>query len=212
MKINLKSLFSKKKNGLIALSILSASVAICFSAHSSFEKVKKLNIAEIYQSVDFSPETNLSLSQGDIDFAMDVFAIDIPANVGKPTLNKEILDRGLTYGSGLGANKKVDVGPPAFTSWAILGSTLGHEVEVHCNQSFLFIWLSELFHMSGTVYAEREAYEYEIENSERFGLSIEEKNQIAYTKNFYYPLAVMSEKASRIDKLVATYLLSRKTK
>ena len=143
---------------------------------------------------------------------MDVFAIDIPANVGKPTLNKEILDRGLTYGSGLGANKKVDVGPPAFTSWAILGSTLGHEVEVHCNQSFLFIWLSELFHMSGTVYAEREAYEYEIENSERFGLSIEEKNQIAYTKNFYYPLAVMSEKASRIDKLVATYLLSRKTK
>jgi hypothetical protein len=82
---------------------------------------------------------------------------------------------------------KVFVGPTAFSSWGMLGSTLAHEVEVHCRQNFPLIVLKDQLGLDGTVEAEREAYEYEIQNAGRFGLDHRDQNLIAATVEYYYP-------------------------
>ncbi len=78
----------------------------------------------------------------------------------------------------------VSIGPAAFSSFAMLGSTLAHELEIHCQQNIYKIKLdSDLFdnHFEQEKIAERFAYQHEINNKERFGLSYQEIEFIKQT-------------------------------
>src|SRR5690606_19202846 len=105
-----------------------------------------------------------------IDLAIAMFGIEVPASAEWPVLDKKIEDRGLTTRGAFMDKAKVTIGPAAFTSWALLGSTLAHELEVHCQQNFLFIYLMDLVGLDGTGEAERQAYRHELTNAKRFSL------------------------------------------
>jgi hypothetical protein len=155
-------------------------------------------------------------SQEDLEIALALYSIDVPSYLGKPVFDPDLEDRGLTTGSTLHGPSSVFAGPAAFTSWAILGSTLGHEIEVHGRQNFLAIALQDDFFRlvanvsqsgfalasivrttdkpawnmcngCGTLQAEREAYGYEIANTGRFGLTHEEVRLIRQVMDTYYP-------------------------
>jgi hypothetical protein len=81
----------------------------------------------------------------------------------------------------------VYIGRDAFENWSVLGSTLGHEIEIHCQQSFFMIHLFDLFGFDGTGEAERQAYLYELANAERFGLGQYDQNLILSTMSYFYP-------------------------
>lgn len=162
------------------------------------------------------PKEAPTVSQDSIDAAVEAFSIDVPKTVLGPHLDMTLYDRGLTTGDSFDAEKSVAIGPAAFTSWGILGSTLGHEIEVHAKQSFLKIVLldkisrlklsSKRFFSKafagnhsvkdgvekeyvedGTWKAEREAYQYEMSEAERYGLSNREVKSIEHIVNTYYP-------------------------
>jgi hypothetical protein len=78
----------------------------------------------------------------------------------------------------------VVVYPMAFRSWSMLAVTLGHEIEAHCHQNFGY-FMGAVFMDAATssVFGfkeqansmfEAEAYKYESDNAERFGLSEDE--------------------------------------
>jgi hypothetical protein len=171
------------------------------------------------------PQSAPELNQESVELAMEIFAIRRPATVDGPSLNETLEDRGLTTGGLILPHKEVTVGPTAFTSWAILGSTLAHEIEVHVAQSFFRIvatdylinWsmsarrlagkvipvlkpsAKESFENDGTWKAEREAYMYEIRNAKRFGLTDEELNSIWRVMDYYYPVRKSRSDNSRLS-------------
>ena len=112
-----------------------------------------------------------SPSQSDLNQALEAFNIRIPKNVKGPFFSSKLEDRGLTIRKGVMSDAIVYVGADAFSSWALLGSTLAHEIEVHCRQNFLAIHFQNISGFDGTGYAEREAYGYELAHAERFGLT-----------------------------------------
>lgn len=126
--------------------------------------------------------------QESIDIALAMFNIQVPTNAKKPVYDPGIYDRGLTTLRGWSNKMEVSVGPAAFTSWSMLGSTLAHELEVHCQQNFALIRLKDLFGFEGTLHAEREAYSHELANAKRFRLDNQEFANIKATMDFYYPL------------------------
>lgn len=159
--------------------------------------------------------------QRDLDIAVALFTIRVGKHIVGPTFDAELEDRGLTVGATLPGPRTVSIGPAAFTSWAVLGSTLGHEIEVHGQQSFFsIVLLDELsrhfggFFRSwtalarpphaggehslsgvvttdfGTWKAERDAYQYELRQAGRFGLSGEEQDLIRSVMRTYYPDSV----------------------
>ena len=131
--------------------------------------------------------TKPEISQKNIDIALKVFNITIPNNTNHPVLDFSLKDRGITQKTGWLTPLEVYIGPEAFTSWGILGSTLAHELEVHCQQSFTWINLLDLLGFRGTEIAERSAYLHEVTNARRFGLSEHEVNSITMTMDFFYP-------------------------
>lgn len=173
------------------------------------------------------PAGQPELGQESIDLAMEIFSIDAPAGLGGPRYEGDLEDRGLTTGGTINTHKDVAIGPAAFTSWSILGSTLGHEIEVHAKQSFLKIIMvdkfnktqlalrkrvgkvipgvrpsvKELFEDTGTWAAEREAYQYEIRSAERFQLDPEERDSIQQVMNFYYPEQVVKNSEAQLGAL-----------
>ncbi len=160
-----------------------------------------------------APEGAPPHSQESIDFAMELYSVRTKANYDGPEWDAHLEDRGLTTGSVLGDDKHVTVGAAALSSWGLLGSTLGHEIEVHVAQSFLEVtvrdelstsWVTvrkalgslipslrpgarELFENDGTWKAEREAYMYELHQGKRFGLTPRELASIHQVMNHYYP-------------------------
>jgi hypothetical protein len=159
------------------------------------------------------PKSAPPQTQESIETALLMFSIDVPETVEGPFFDAQLDDRGLTTGGLLLPQKRVTIGPAAFTSWAVLGSTLAHEIEVHVEQSFLKVvaqdqlaqwyydgrrivgrWLpalapssQELFENDGTWKAERDAYMYELKNARRFGLSEEEVASIWRVMDYFYP-------------------------
>jgi hypothetical protein len=109
---------------------------------------------DIEMDYEWVPE----LDQSSIDLALAVFSIRIPNNASDPMLNKDISDRGITFKRSIDELFQVEIGPAAFSSWSLLGSTLAHEVEVHCNQDFLAIYFLDVLGFEGTALAERSAY------------------------------------------------------
>lgn len=159
------------------------------------------------------PEGTPPQSQESIQTALLMFSIHVPESVEGPYFDGQLDDRGLTTGGLILPQKRVTIGPAAFTSWAVLGSTLAHEIEVHVEQSFLKVvlqdqvaqmyydgrrtlgrWIpelapsaQELFENDGTWKAERDAYMYELSNARRFGLSKDEVASIWRVMDYFYP-------------------------
>lgn len=160
-----------------------------------------------------APEELPAQDQESVLTALTMFSIPVPQYVDGPVFDGELGDRGLTTGGLILPNKRVTVGPAAFTSWGVLGSTLAHEIEVHVPQSFFVVvatdtlqsrWsdvrrfagqfvpalapsAKDLFENDGTWKAEREAYLHEIKNAKRFGLSEEEISSIWRVMDYFYP-------------------------
>ena len=143
------------------------------------------------------------VSNDSIGLAIALFSIDTPNSINSTTYSSNIPYRGLTIGNCLAPFKEVLIGNMAFENWGILGSTLGHEIEIHGNQSFLkieflnYIYSLETFPEKlitifipkfkltsygelgyGSYNAEKEAYSFEINSKKRFNLSNHQVNLI----------------------------------
>jgi hypothetical protein len=127
------------------------------------------------------------LGQASINIALSAFGIEIPKNVKGPFFSAKLEDRGLTLKRGVVSDSVVYIGPEAFSSWSLLGSTLAHEIEIHCRQNFLAIHFQNIAGFDGTGLAEREAYNYELHQADRFGLSDYERDLIKSTMVYFYP-------------------------
>ena len=130
-----------------------------------------------------------ALAQESIDLALVMFGIEVPPGAEHPVYDPTLTDRGVTIRGALFEKARVAVGPSAFADWSLLGSTLAHELEIHCQQSFLVIHIMDRLGLEGTVEAERQAYLHELANAERFGLSRGSKELIADTMDYFYPTA-----------------------
>lgn len=167
-------------SGLIALglSLLAAKSEIRGNEtfHSALQKVKV-----------HPPEGTPPVTQESIELAITMYDIKIPENAFMPRLDLTLEDRGLTRRATWSDKSEVTIGPAAFTSWALLGSTIAHEVEVHCHQNFMLIFLMDGMGLDGTGEAERQAYFHELKNASRFGLAAQDARLIADTVDYFYP-------------------------
>lgn len=140
-----------------------------------------------YSSLIF--EVSPDVSQESIEIAMDFYQIKMnPNRCKRPRLaNVETKTRGVVMTSFwrnlLTIPDAVFIGEAAFSSWAMLASTLAHELEVHCVQN---VNNFELFDDDLVSLLEKEAYHYEILNQKRFGLTPLEVLRIESTINRYY--------------------------
>jgi len=133
------------------------------------------------------PAGEPELGQASINVALIAFGIEIPRNVKGPFFSAKLEDRGLTLKRDVDSDSVVYIGPEAFSSWSLLGSTLAHEIEIHCRQNFLAIHFQNISGFDGTGLAEREAYNYELLQADRFGLSEYERDLIKSTMFYFYP-------------------------
>ena len=150
------------------------------------------------------PPTQPPLNQASVDLALTMFGIKVPSGTNPPIFDSLLEDRGLTTRIAFGAEAEVKVGPAAFASWALLGSTLAHELEVHCQQNFLIIHLMDTVGLDGTGAAERQAYLHELANRQRFGLTPIDVSVIADTMDYYYP--VTNDLAAAVPVRVRAWL------
>jgi len=152
-----------------------------------------------------------SIGQQALEVAVEAFHVRRDVDAPWPHFNQALDDRGLTEKRAFEYSKIVKIGPSAFESWSILGSTLAHELEIHCNQNFFLITLADYFGLQGTNLAEREAYLWEITQAKRFGLIKSEAFLIESTLNRYYPLDFTQNNRPEISRLLARYLVRAST-
>lgn len=173
----------------VVIALVSGLFLTAFSANLEI-RARASFVREMAAVVVVPPEGKPEVSQESIDLALVIFGIMVPSGAGRPLLDLDLRDRGLTSRGAYSENAEVTIGPAAFSSWSLLASTLGHELEIHCQQNFLFVYLLDALRLDGTGSAEREAYVYELRNSRRFGLGIADADMIAETMEFYYPDSV----------------------
>ena len=100
--------------------------------------------------------------------------------------------RGISYNSNQRENgltniytKNCNLGPGAFDSENLCASTLGHE-NVHGGQPSWYLFLSTYtWRLGGRDFAEVEAYNWEISNANKTGLSPAELNDVIAWRNYY---------------------------
>jgi hypothetical protein len=197
---------------LAALSFALISIFVCVLA------AQEQNESRAYQDDMRNVQIDLQIarptpSQEAVDIAMAAYGIYGGEHVNWPIFDASLFDRGLTSGGTLDARRNIFVGVPAFTSWGILGSTLGHEIEIHGNQSFVSILALDSMNriqqsalaltfaaastnrdprqieegiFAGTRRAERTAYLYEISSAKRYGLLADEIASIRDVMEMYY--------------------------
>jgi hypothetical protein len=184
--ISLTRVFCGVLTGII-LSVGAAAGVVAFSLSESEVRAKELT--ELSQEAPDSQilEGRPLMSQASINLAMKNYGIKIPGTIKGPFYDPKLEDRGLTIRRGVTSDPIVYVGPEAFSSWPLLGSTLAHEIEIHCRQNFLAIHFQNLAGFDGTTIAEREAYRYELANAQRFGLNQYDKDLIRTTMTYFYP-------------------------
>lgn len=147
------------------------------------------------------------ISQTSIELAVIAYGFDLSLSAAHPSFDSKLSDRGITEKLGYEQAKKVKVGPSAFDSWALLGSTLSHELEIHCQQNFFLISIADSLGLYGTDLAEREAYEWELKQGKRFGLISEEQKLIRATVEAYYPRDFRFSNKPKFQKSFASYLV-----
>lgn len=156
--------------------------------YAHFQVMRAETFADEMRAVSVvAPEGRPEVSQESIDLAIVMYGILVPSSSEHPTLDPKLSDRGLTTRATFLEKAIVTVGPAAFESWGLLGSTLAHELEIHCQQNFLAIYLMDAIGLDGTGAAERQAYVHELRNADRFGLGGADADLIADTMEFFYP-------------------------
>ena len=180
----------EKYSKIAVLSVCMSAVILVTAVYAAAEAMFAENKAwvEMSQIPMSLPSNKPPMNQDSIDLALVLFNIKVPASAKNPVFDSNLADRGITVQRGIGHEYEITIGPSAFTSWSMLGSTLAHEIEVHCNQNFVFIRVLDLLGLDGTNLAEREAYGYEYEHSKRFKLTALERSSIQDTVEFYYPV------------------------
>ena len=171
---------------VVALGLTSLTFLFLFNSHSEFNAEADYLI-EVDKVAVIPPSSKPKPGQAAIELAMVMYGIQLPAATLKPAYDPDLVDRGLTTRGAFMEKAVVTVGKAAFSSWALLGSTLAHEIEVHCNQNFFLIFSMDMIGLDGTGTAERQAYNHELANAERFGLKNRDATLIADTVAFYYP-------------------------
>lgn len=173
---------------VFVLSLVFVSIGSIFIARNQLELREQFAKELKGEETIVPPTSKPPMTQESIDIAIEMFHIAIPKNASSPTLDMKLEDRGLTTLNGWGKQLEVTIGPAAFTSWAVLGSTLAHELEIHCNQNFSLIRMKDMLGLEGTNGAEREAYMHELSNSDRFKLKDADQASIRETMEYYYPV------------------------
>lgn len=171
--------------GVVLLTFIAAGVVL-IEFYQSEARAQELQNDSFVRPAPL-PDGTPVVGQEAIKLAMNIFGIQTPRNVKGPFFSARLEDRGLTVKKGAVGDAVVYIGPEAFSSWALLGSTLAHEIEVHCRQNFLAIHFKNLSGFDGTGAAEREAYMYELMSAERFGLDSYERELISSTMMYFYP-------------------------
>lgn len=183
--LTISGIFNGVATGLI-ISGLTAGAIVAYGMSQA--ESRRQELAEQKFVVDSSRLTGVpAVNQSSIEIATKAFGIQMPKAIRGPYFDQKLEDRGLTLRNGLASDPVVLIGREAFTSWAMLGSTLAHEIEIHCRQNFLAIHLQNLAGFDGTGTAEREAYRYELANAERFGLASYDRELIRSTMAYFYP-------------------------
>ena len=185
--------------------------AVVGYAHTQVAEQRAFNRALTEVAVEAPPSVP-SMNQESIDLALVLYSITVPLSAHHQIYDPTLQDRGLTSRRAFMDKAQVSIGSAAFTSWALLGSTLAHELEIHCQQNFLTIYVMDLLGMDGTAAAERQAYMHEIDNAKRFGTSTVDAAMIADTVQFYYPerQASRGAKLSFRSWMAATLLINPK--
>jgi hypothetical protein len=94
---------------------------------------------------------------------------------------------------------RVTLGDDAFSSAAILGSTIGHEVEVHVNRQVEKGVDYPESDSQGTSVQEVEAYDYELQNKDRFGLSEDDIRTLHLRRRTHYQ-RLQEQNRRRVDE------------
>lgn len=158
-------------------------------SHAAIDlKKPRVRTNVVLLSVSKSPP---SPGQETIDLAMEYYDIELPERVAWPKYDPSLKERGLIEIKG--RVKQVSIGPAAFSSWALLGATLVHEIEIHGRQNFFTIAVlnrvgTALFQGAlGERLAEEQAYTHEVMSKKRLGLTDGEVSGLIDTRDVYYP-------------------------
>ena len=122
----------------------------------------------------------------DVDLALVAFGILDTRYDKKVGLDPTVHARGVAIHGSYGGDAEIKVGLAAFSSWGLLGSTLAHEIEIHVNQNPFVVWLEDLTMGTGTIRAERAAYNHEMLSRDRFGLADYTVSGIEMTRDEHY--------------------------
>jgi WXG100 family type VII secretion target len=124
--------------------------------------------------------------QGAVDEAVKQYDIDVSAVKGKVTYDAKTDGEGKT-----GKDGTVTIGDDAFTSPQWLASSIGHE-GVHAQQARDGRWDNS---KQGVALNETEAYDWEIKNADRNGLSAKDKATLADRRATKYDHLTRANKA-----------------
>lgn len=124
--------------------------------------------------------------QGAIDLAIELHGLDVSAAKGAITYDSDVDEDGATNADGT-----VKIGTEAFSSPGWLASSIGHEV-LHAEQARDGRWNNS---KQGVAMNEVEAYDWEIRNADRFGLTDTEKATINRRRDTKYSRLNLINKA-----------------
>lgn len=146
-----------------------------------------------------------TISDESVQMAIEAFSIKAPKTCLPIKINKDATTyRGITERRAWWDSAKVTLGAPAFSSWAILGSTLAHEIEAHCAQPFAIFHALDAIHSDlGTSLAEVLAYNIEAKQKDRFNLSESEVHEVESYRILY--LSQLPDWAISALKLVGEF-------
>ena len=178
-------------------------IIICIGQYREQQQWQRLREMMRSVQVDTSSMARPVRSDEAIRKAMVIYTIDSAPLMLGPVYHEDLEDRGRVTLITERQQLAVTVGPTAFANWGELGSTLAHEIEVHCHQSwFLMVELNFLGAVVnslrqkpllewesgwGSTRAERQAYTYEIDNRERFEQPTADIMSLVHIMNSYYP-------------------------
>ena len=190
---------------------LSFSVVSAFLWAGGKSREQRSTLLEWRKQTVKAPTSTPAYNNQSINVALAMYGIEIPEGAEDPVFDPKLMDRGLTIKRAWHKSAEVKIGPAAFTSWALLGSTLAHELEVHCRQNFFVISLLDRLGLDGTSVAERQAYKHELIMADRFGLSKDDRTFIADTVNYYYPEKNKSKTSltSRLNRSFENFMMAR---
>lgn len=124
--------------------------------------------------------------QGAIDEAIRQYRLDTSAANGPVTYDSEVSGEGLTD-----KDRTVKIGDDAFSSPAWLASSVGHEI-VHAEQARDGRWNDT---RQGVAMNEVEAYDWELQRVDEFGLSTAERETLARRRETKYGRLTLFNKA-----------------